>query len=287
MGFATQAVIYVPVVFRASGIAILFMFGWAVNVMGFERNHIAFRRALNLRKTESQVDHVLRGVRILFGSLLLCYLSFEVFGYYGHPHIQLITQISFWTILIALVLFSREPIFREMRYFFAARVSAFFSGTVQFVDVLSADGMTSMSKLLADMQSLMCAILALAIASIPDFGGNSCMHTMVGPLLASIPYAVRGCQCIIVYRNTGNRLQLVNFGKYMSSFPVIWTSALQHQLAPAEGVVLDQHDRHLQLLWLYAVTLNTVYSFVWDIVMDWGLALQPQPRHALLRDELL
>lgn len=67
---------------------------------------------------------------------------------------------------------------------------------------------------------------------------------------------------------------------------MIWTSALQHQLVPAEGVVLDQHDRFLQILWLYTVTLNTLYSFLWDVIMDWGLAATPQARYPLLRDEL-
>lgn len=30
-----------------------------------------------------------------------------------------------------------------------------------------------------------------------------------------------------------------------------------------------------QVLWMYTVIINTVYSFLWDIYMDWG----EQPRH--------
>eukprot|EP00048_Salpingoeca_helianthica_P020050 m.4536 g.4536 ORF g.4536 m.4536 type:complete len:370 (-) comp4339_c0_seq1:21-1130(-) len=286
LGFATQAVVYVPVVFRASGIAILFMLCWAVNVYGFEANQIAFRKALGLRKAECQVDMILHGVKILFGTLLVCYLSYEIFGTMGRPHMQLLTQVMFWAILVGLIVFSRHSIFKEMRLFLVARLSALAHGQVQFVDVLTADGLTSMSKLLSDMQSVLCCLIAIFVSSFPDTPGPACLHHNVGPIFASIPYAVRGVQCLLVYRATGNRFQLINFGKYLSSFPVIWFSALQHQLAPAEGVVLDQHDRHLQLLWLYAVTINTLYSFIWDVVMDWGLASAPAPRYALLRDEL-
>lgn len=34
---ATETVTYVPVIFRASGIVIIFLVGWGINVAGFER----------------------------------------------------------------------------------------------------------------------------------------------------------------------------------------------------------------------------------------------------------
>ena len=41
--FATETVIYVPTIFRSSAIAVLFVFGWAVNVWIFDRVGIPFR----------------------------------------------------------------------------------------------------------------------------------------------------------------------------------------------------------------------------------------------------
>ena len=66
-------------------------------------------------------------------------------------------------------------------------------------------------------------------------------------MLASLPYAIRAVQCYTSYRESGSSHHLINLGKYLSSFPVIWTSALKHQLAPVEGVTLDRHDQHLQV----------------------------------------
>ena len=120
-----------------------------------------------------------------------------------------------------------------------------------------------------------------------EAGNARCMHSVVGPTLASLPYFVRAVQCYRAYLSTGSSHHLVNLGKYLSSFPVIWTSALKHQLAPMEGVKLDKHDQYLQLLWLYTVTINTLYSFLWDVLMDWGLCRSPRARHVLLRDDLL
>jgi hypothetical protein len=116
---------------------------------------------------------------------------------------------------------------------------------------------------------------------------SMCLHSLVAPILASLPYAIRAVQCYLCYRESGSSHHLVNLGKYLSSFPVIWTSALKHQLAPVEGVSLDRHDQHLQILWLYTVTINTMYSYLWDVIMDWGLARSPTARYPLLRNELL
>jgi len=150
---------------------------------------------------------------------------------------------------------------------------------------LTADALTSMSKLLADLQIVVCAHVAVFTFD----AGNSeqCMHSSVGPILASLPYAIRAIQCYRAYLDTGSTHNLINLGKYLSSFPVIWTSALKHQLAPLEGAKLDAHDQHLQILWLYCVTINTLYSFLWDILMDWGLARDANARFPLLRNHLV
>jgi hypothetical protein len=141
---------------------------------------------------------------------------------------------------------------------------------VQFCDVLFADALTSTSKLLVDFEQVICggvAILTLNGAT----DGSSCFYHLVAPAIASSPYALRAWQCYLVYERKGDQMQLINLGKYLSAFPVIWTSALKYQLNPTEGVALSDHDEYLELLWLYAVVINTLYSFLWDVYMDWGL----------------
>lgn len=72
--------------------------------------------------------------------------------------------------------------------------------------------------------------------------------------------------------------QLVNFGKYLSSLPVIWLSALKSNEMTAE------YENQIAMLWLYSVVINTVYSFLWDVFMDWGLG---RPRSSVGKPQWL
>jgi hypothetical protein len=44
------------------------------------------------------------------------------------------------------------------------------------------------------------------------------------------------------------------------------------------------------MLWLYAVIINTLYSFAWDVFMDWGLGFprdrMGRPQYLFLRPHL-
>eukprot|EP00045_Choanoeca_perplexa_P001061 m.17850 g.17850 ORF g.17850 m.17850 type:complete len:376 (-) comp10705_c0_seq2:161-1288(-) len=283
---ATAAVMYVPTIFRASAIAILFLYGWALNVAGFDRFKLPFRKVLSLSSTGAQYDEIMSGVRVLLFVLMVCFTFFKVSIYYNYAAGEAISQVFFWLCLVGLCVFSTQKIFRSFRSFFWHRFRTFFTfSSVTFVDVLTADALTSMSKLLADMQIVVCAHVALFTFSYAP--STSCMHSLVGPTLASLPYAIRAVQCYKAFLDTKSTHNLINLGKYLSAFPVIWTSALKHQLAPLEGVALDKHDQHLQILWLYCVTINTLYSFFWDVLMDWGLARNPTTKYPLLRNDLL
>ena len=128
---------------------------------------------------------------------------------------------------------------------------------VKFVDVLFADALTSVSKLLADSQVIVCSV-AFAILGQSVF--TACSASVVGPILASIPYAIRAFQCWLTYSKKGDQMQLINLGKYLSSFPVIWTSALKYNLEPSpdmsevEQNEYRQYDEYLEVRPIRLVT---------------------------------
>jgi hypothetical protein len=60
-------------------------------------------------------------------------------------------------------------------------------------------------------------------------------------------------------------------------------------LFPADAA-LAEADKYLEMLWLYAVIINTLYSFAWDVFMDWGLGFprdrMGRPQYLFLRPHL-
>ena len=106
--------------------------------------------------------------------------------------------------------------------------------------------------------------------------------------MVCLPYLVRFRQCVLESYQSGwtNTRPLFNALKYFSAFPVILLSAAQKSVvvdvAASKGMTVqqlaDSDDRwfgehRLFRLWLLAVVVNSMYSFWWDVEMDWGLAL--------------
>ena len=159
--------------------------------------------------------------------------------------------VAYWMLIGGLLAFSTQQLFVDIRKFLHVRMKTFMTaGEVKFQDVLFADALTSMSKILADSQTMMCNALTVVFANNIYFGGPQCISKFIAPTLASTPYAIRAFQCYLTYEKKNDQLQLVNLGKYVSAFPVIWLSALKSGLAPGEGWFSTQHPRpsHRHLL---------------------------------------
>jgi len=286
--FCTDLVLQVPVTFRASGILLLFMFGWGLNIVGFESAKIPWRSALGLRSIDGQSADVFSGAGILSTLLFVNYIFYRICHRAGIPAGESISQVIHLGSTVCILLFSSRTIFKESRVFLYNRVNTFITvGEVKFIDVLFADALTSISKVLADSQIIMCSI---SFVFFGEYFYHACSNSLVGPILASIPYAIRAFQCWLTYSNKNDQMQLLNLGKYMSSFPVIWISALKKDINPSEGFGMDKHEEYLQALWMYTVVINTVYSWLWDIYMDWGLGrprFGGKPQWPFLRSTLL
>lgn len=116
---------------------------------------------------------------------------------------------------------------------------------------------------------------------------HSSLHTLSAEN-SSLPYLVRFRQCMLEAHQSGwsSSRPIANALKYFSAFPVILLSAAQKsvviEIAQSKGVsvqeIAESGDRwfgehRLFRLWLLAVVVNSMFSFWWDIEMDWGLAL--------------
>merc|ERR1711988_1169580 len=90
-----------------------------------------------------------------------------------------------------------------------------------------------------------------------------------------LPFLIRARQCLICARNakdsTERVLHFTNTAKYCTAFPVI-TFATLYAMSGSETGFQD----HFEVFWGFSAVVNATFSFLWDLVMDWGLLHVPQ-----------
>lgn len=95
--------------------------------------------------------------------------------------------------------------------------------------------------------------------------------------------SIRATQCLISFQRTSNAndrfLHLLNTIKYSSSLLVIGVGAYPQIMGGAS---------HKGSFFLLCAVFNSMYSFLWDVIMDWGLGQPNLPRRVkFLRHQLL
>eukprot|EP00798_Chlamydomonas_sp_ICE-L_P024690 gene24690-10321_t len=140
----------------------------------------------------------------------------------------------------------------------------------------------SLSKSTRDLTHAMCTMATGPVMRTLTHGSHepAPICAPLSPLVLGalvLPYFIRLVQCIIVYRTTGNGAQLFNAAKYCSAFPALILSSMEH----------EAHTHNLAFaftnLWLLSSALNSIYSFYWDVEMDWDMPwlYQRRPQHQL------
>ncbi|KAH0462193.1 hypothetical protein IEQ34_009768 [Dendrobium chrysotoxum] len=106
------------------------------------------------------------------------------------------------------------------------------------------------------------------VATIAWFEADSICgsHSIAIPLVLVFPYLCRFFQCLRQFRDTKERSSLLNALKYSTAIPVVFLSALKYHVLPANWT------NFYRPLWLLSCTLNSLYSFYWDITRDWDLS---------------
>lgn len=152
---------------------------------------------------------------------------------------------------------------------------------VKFEEVLLADALTSLSRIFSDAGT---TTLLLACSWLGHSSYPRGLKLFISSGMACFPYALRVRQCLSLLRAEGDprrrQMHTLNIGKYMSSFPLIWLGALRALASPA------LKDFPLLGAEVVAAIVNTVYSLVWDVKMDWGLG-QHGSKHIGLRNIML
>ena len=152
---------------------------------------------------------------------------------------------------------------------------------VRFVDTFVADVLTSMVKVLLDVLWTVCFFLSgdvvAAAASeddavfAPTWARSRFATRVLTPTCCLLPVLWRFLQCLRKYNDSGASprrwLQLANATKYALSLFVSLFSALNVGGGGGGGSVFAA-----QPFWFAVFVGSSLYSWCWDVFVDWGLA---------------
>jgi len=192
-----------------------------------------------------------------------------------HPGVILLTAAVLSFLWLAPVNF----LHRSSRYALAKVVMACAIAPlapVTFFHIVVADYSTSLAKSFGDAFVSGCVIVSGPGIAMTENAAvmleTQCIHHGLAPLAMSLPFVCRMMQCFrrAVCEPDTRGEHLANALKYATAFPVLLLSVAKWH-AIYGGNHSEEEARLLTGLWIAAVLLNSLYSFWWDIIKDWGL----------------
>ncbi|GAM19906.1 hypothetical protein SAMD00019534_030810 [Acytostelium subglobosum LB1] len=149
---------------------------------------------------------------------------------------------------------------------------------VKFKDFFLGDQFTSLALVLSDFEYTLCYF-------VHDFWyqNNTCwsINPYIRPILISIPPLIRALQSLRRYRDSKQRIHMLNFGKYCATITATTASAIAHSGLSKGGAYIP-----LIAVWILLLCVSSLYGCSWDFIMDWDV-LHRDSRNFMLRDKLV
>jgi len=160
---------------------------------------------------------------------------------------------------------------------------------VRFRENFVADVMTSMVVILRDVAAMVFFYLSGGATGMPRDPEPAAVgsylnlaRVVTGPLITALPYYWRLMQCLRRWHDTPLRsrmamMHLVNAGKYLVSLGTITFAAIGCHHGCEHFYTQSYKWTPGRVGWFCCLCIGTVYSYIWDITMDWSL-FEPVPK---------
>eukprot|EP01138_Halocafeteria_seosinensis_P015804 gb/GECG01016128.1/.p1 GENE.gb/GECG01016128.1/~~gb/GECG01016128.1/.p1 ORF type:complete len:498 (+),score=40.29 gb/GECG01016128.1/:1-1494(+) len=261
----------------------LFGWGYAMDVRLWMRSGINYARVFNLKG-----GYVLRRSGIARLSAILA--SFQlaaaavcfVIGWRDTQYNGIATALLLVLLVSHILFFTLPGVLHPQSRFFLGRVllqcfAAPFAYPVTFVANVVADILTSAGTAIYRFQYGLCSLATtgwLQPGAADQHCGTGTLYDMVMlPFATALPFWLRFLQCMSRYfealwngkRGWAAHQHLVNALKYASALAVVATDTLTIYQGG------KNHETPYYHAWVVALVIKTVYCYVWDVTMDWGL----------------
>eukprot|EP01119_Soliformovum_irregulare_P010498 TRINITY_DN258_c0_g1_i1.p1 TRINITY_DN258_c0_g1~~TRINITY_DN258_c0_g1_i1.p1 ORF type:complete len:683 (+),score=111.49 TRINITY_DN258_c0_g1_i1:37-2085(+) len=266
-------------VYRMTGLLIFMLWCWGVNIYIWTKTNINYIFVLDLDpRGHIRFQHIFEAASVF---TLVWTLSLS--GYFvssikleGFAGISAIPWQTYPLSLLAVfslvfIIFQIRTRFWLIRTLRNVVITPFLGST--FRDVFLADQLVSMAIVLTDLEYVICFMCweAWTPAAI---GQCKSTATYLTPFISALPVTFRAVQCFRRYYDTKQKPNLVNAGKYCSTYLVIMFSTLRLEFTKVALV-----------LWICSITFTTLYAYCWDVRMDWGLMNKDVPGAPFLRKQ--
>ncbi|KAK2987445.1 hypothetical protein RJ640_018582 [Escallonia rubra] len=238
---------------------------WGVNLWVFSQASVNYAKIFDLDQnhlTEREIWKCATWMTIIVPTSMTAYLYL-----YSHGEVSMAASqpVILYAAVAMVLTFPFDIFYLSSRYFL---LRTLWRIAITFADFFLADILTSMSKVFSDMERSVCRMLHRQVATIAWFEADSVCgsHAVAIPIVLVLPYIFRLFQCLRQYKDTGERITLLNALKYSTAVPVIFLSALKYHVFP------DRWTSIYRPLWLISSFLNSSYSFYWDVNRDWDLS---------------
>lgn len=258
-----------PAMLRAPIMIILFIALWGVNVIIFERLRFQYHHVLSSKP---------QSLAFLFYSALFFAALYLIIMSSTSSYMELSVEIGvliFYALSLVSVSVPGVPGQDGRASFFRLFYQVFFPFTsVSFAEVVLADVFTSLSKVFKDIATTLIVLYAMATKTeVVDHHDSGMILIAV---FASLPFFLRIRQCLVQLWGAPDAAARVpitlNTLKYFSAFPPIWIAAYAS---------LGYSHPQLSLYMTVFASINSLYSYAWDIFMDWGLIAFFRGKNAL------
>ena len=262
-------------IFRACGGLLLFQWYWACSVFVWTRYRINYIFLFDIiPSTASEAFDLFRAAvdsTLIFMLLMLLYYKA---GAHAIPHVIPTEMYPLILMLVTLYklffpLRKRHPMWQTVYKVLTSGVR-----TPTFFHTFIGDFFTSMVKVFQDIVWSICWLLAGSFLATEDSALNANWITNrfyknVISFVTIYPLIIRFNQCFRKFYDTGDRIpHLANAGKYALA-SLVTLFGIFHPLS------LDYNSgRELewfQIFWTMAFVASSIYSYCWDVFMDWGL----------------
>ncbi|CAG7880459.1 hypothetical protein BRARA_C01646 [Brassica rapa] len=244
---------------------------WGVNLWVFSRTGVDYAAIFYLGPDHLSHKEIWKCARWMTTIILTSMTAYLYLYSHGDVSLAASQPIVLYLSAVIILIIPFDIFYMSSRYYLLWTFwrILFPVQTVSFSDFFLADILTSLSKVLSDLERSVCRMVHRQVATVAWFEADSVCgsHSAVIPLVLVLPYLFRLFQCIRQYKDSKDIANIWNAGKYLTAVPVIFLSALKYFIDQ------DTWTYSIQPAWILSGLANTFFSFFWDVLRDWDLSV--------------